>query len=142
VKKILVGLDGSPHERVVLDGARTIAEKLGARLTLFRAVSLPVELPASVLSVAPDDVADVLLRQARAALERVAAELPPSVRGGIRAELGGAWGAICDAARAEDVELIVIGSHGYGGLDRLLGTTAAKVVNHADRSVLVVRGPL
>ena len=47
--------------------------------------------------------------------------------------------AICSAAREHDVDLIVIGSHGYGILDRLLGTTAAKVVNHADRSVLVVR---
>jgi nucleotide-binding universal stress UspA family protein len=37
--------------------------------------------------------------------------------------------------------LIVIGSHGYGGLDRVLGTTAARVVNHALCSVLVVRPP-
>ena len=37
--------------------------------------------------------------------------------------------------------VIVIGSHGYGGLERLLGTTAARVVNHADRAVLVVRSP-
>jgi len=36
----------------------------------------------------------------------------------------------------------VIGSHGYGGLDRLLGTTAARVVNHADRNVLIVRNAL
>jgi nucleotide-binding universal stress UspA family protein len=42
-------------------------------------------------------------------------------------------------ARAIGADLIVIGSHGYGGLDRVLGTTAARVVNHADRSVLVVR---
>ena len=28
------------------------------------------------------------------------------------------------------------GSHGYHGLDRVLGTVAAKVVNHADRDVL------
>jgi universal stress protein F len=34
---------------------------------------------------------------------------------------------------------VVIGSHGYGGLDRVLGTTAAKIVNHASCSVLVVR---
>jgi nucleotide-binding universal stress UspA family protein len=31
---------------------------------------------------------------------------------------------------------------GFGKLDRLLGTTAAKVVNHTDKSVLVVRTPL
>jgi nucleotide-binding universal stress UspA family protein len=35
--------------------------------------------------------------------------------------------------------LIVIGAHGYGIVDRILGTTAGRVVNHADRSVLVVR---
>ena len=33
----------------------------------------------------------------------------------------------------------MIGSHGYGGLDRILGTTAARVVNHALCSVFVVR---
>jgi nucleotide-binding universal stress UspA family protein len=34
------------------------------------------------------------------------------------------------------------GSHGSGGLDRILGTTAAKVVDHADRNVRVVRTSL
>ena len=38
-----------------------------------------------------------------------------------------------------DFDLIVIGSHGFGTIDRILGTTAAKVVNHAERNVLVVR---
>jgi nucleotide-binding universal stress UspA family protein len=46
---------------------------------------------------------------------------------------------VCKEAHQEDVDLIMVGSHGYSGVDRLLGTTAAKVVNHADRSVLVVR---
>jgi nucleotide-binding universal stress UspA family protein len=32
----------------------------------------------------------------------------------------------------------VIGSHGYDLVDRLLGTTAATVVNSATRDVLVV----
>jgi nucleotide-binding universal stress UspA family protein len=49
------------------------------------------------------------------------------------------WDGICRAAIELDADLIVLGSHGYGALDRVLGTTAAKVVNHADRSVLVVR---
>jgi len=46
---------------------------------------------------------------------------------------------ICRTARELDADLIVIGSHGYGGIDRVLATTAARVVNHADRSVLVAR---
>ena len=44
-------------------------------------------------------------------------------------------------AREEDVDLIVLGSHGFDVLDRIVGTIAAKVVNHADRAVLVVRSP-
>jgi nucleotide-binding universal stress UspA family protein len=49
------------------------------------------------------------------------------------------WQAVCAAAVDESVDLIVIGSHGYSGIDHLIGTTAAKIVNHADRPVLVVR---
>jgi nucleotide-binding universal stress UspA family protein len=53
--------------------------------------------------------------------------------------VGTPWQAICEMAKTENVDLIMVGSHGYQGLDRLIGTTAAKIVNHADRSVLVVR---
>ena len=42
-------------------------------------------------------------------------------------------------AEKQHADLIVIGAQGYGILDRIMGTTAAKVVNHADRPVLVVR---
>ena len=42
------------------------------------------------------------------------------------------------SARSER-HLVIIGSHGYGGIDHLLGTTAARIVNHADRPVLVFR---
>lgn len=43
------------------------------------------------------------------------------------------------AAAKYDVDLIVVGSHGYHGWDRVLGTTASRVANLADRDVLVVR---
>jgi nucleotide-binding universal stress UspA family protein len=33
-----------------------------------------------------------------------------------------------------DIDLIVIGSHGYNGMDLLLGTNAERVVNLNDRS--------
>jgi nucleotide-binding universal stress UspA family protein len=57
----------------------------------------------------------------------------------VQVELGTAWRAVCDTAKADAVDLVVIGSHSYGGLDRLLGTTAAKIVDHAPCSVYVVR---
>jgi len=65
--------------------------------------------------------------------------VPAELLGGTQIVIGVAWQAICDGAHEQQADLVVIGSHGYSGFDRLLGTTAAKVVNHAQCSVLVVR---
>ena len=48
--------------------------------------------------------------------------------------------AICDYADANGVDLIVVGSHGRGGMDRwLIGSVAERVVRHAKANVYVVR---
>ena len=141
MKNFLVALDGSERAREVLVAARALAESSNGKLVLLRAVTVPIGVPAGAYAFPPDNLEVLLLREAQRELDAFAAELPPSIVGGTRVELGSPWRAICDAAREARVDLIVIGSHGYGGLDRLLGTTAAKVVNHADCSVLVVRAP-
>lgn len=141
MKKIVVGLDGSPRERGVLDAAIGLARKTGAKLVLMRGVGVPQEIPTEALAVTPAEVPEMLQRLARAALDKVAALVPSELLGGCRTELGTPWQSITSVASDENADLIVIGSHGYGGIDRVLGTTAAKVVNHADRSVLVVRAP-
>ena len=138
MKKILVGLDGSQHELVVLAAARDLAQRLGAKLLLYRAVPLPIELPANAFGITPIALGDLLLDDARKHLSTL--EVPSELLVGRLVELGSPWRALCDAAKKENADLIVIGSHGYHGLDRVLGTTAAKVVNHADRTVMVVRG--
>jgi len=45
VRRILVGLDGSPREALVLSRAQDLAERFGAELILLRAVGLPPEIP-------------------------------------------------------------------------------------------------
>jgi nucleotide-binding universal stress UspA family protein len=71
--------------------------------------------------------------------ERAPNVVPADLLAGVRVSLGSPWEALCKAPREENVDLIVIGSHGYSGLDHVLETTAAKIVNHADRPVLVFR---
>jgi nucleotide-binding universal stress UspA family protein len=112
---------------------------MGAKIRLFRAVSIPSELPLQLYSVSPTDLPDILLERARKELTELAQDTPPDLLDGIYVHIGSPWDAICTSAQAHDADLVVIGSHGYGALDRVLGTTAARVVNHADRSVLVVR---
>lgn len=137
--RILVALDSSPRAPVVLEAAIDLARRTGAKLRLFRAVGLPPDLPSTLWAVPPTDATQSTLVAARRDLEELAQRVPPELLDATTAQVGVAWDAICAAARELDVDCIVIGSHGYGLLDRLIGTVAGKVVNHADRTVLVVR---
>jgi universal stress protein F len=139
MKKLLVCLDGSKNETHVLSAAVALARECRAQVLLFRSIGIPADLPAAAYSMSIDEVPRLLQRQAEAALTELAKGVPPELYAGLRVSIGVPWPTIERAAEEEDVDLIVIGSHGYHGLDRVLGTTAAKVVNHANRSVLVVR---
>ena len=139
MNKILVGLDGSARAPHVLDTAVDLAQLTGATVYLYRAVGLPSELPAIALSMSPGETSALLQRLAQQHLHDLEHSVPNVRRGGTSVSLAIPWQGICEAARRVGADLIVIGSHGYGGLDRLLGTTAAKVVNHARVSVMVVK---
>lgn len=139
MNRILVCLDGSPRAPLVLSAALDIARRTGAKIRLFRAVGIPHDLPPEVYVASPNDLPKILVAQAEKELTGIGARIPPELLEGVSVRVGQPWEAICVAAREQNVDLVVIGSHGFGGIDRLLGTTAAKVVNHADRSVLVVR---
>jgi nucleotide-binding universal stress UspA family protein len=145
VKRILVALDGSPRAAQVLAAAVRLAELTAAQLILYRAISVAPDLPRSALApfLATDArLEDVLVHNARTELGRLAETVPAGQIEQIVVGFATAWDGICREARERDVDLIAIGSHGYGGLDRVVGTVAAKVVNHADRNVLVVRTAL
>jgi nucleotide-binding universal stress UspA family protein len=139
ITKIVVGIDGSPRSAGVLAAAREVAERSRARLVLVHAVSLPAGVPPEYYVYPPEKMPEVLERDARKLLEGYARELPKELEYVLRPSVGTAWNTLCGVAKDEQAELIVIGSHGYGGMDRLLGTTAARVVNHAACSVMVVR---
>jgi nucleotide-binding universal stress UspA family protein len=139
MKRILVALDSSPRAPLVLERAAKIAAATGAELFLMRAVGLPPELPAEAYRSSPNDLVEMWRQDAVRDLERAARSLDPKIVAHVLVLIGSPWSAICRAARERDVDLLVVGSHGYDAIDHLLGTTAAKVVNHADRSVLVVR---
>jgi nucleotide-binding universal stress UspA family protein len=137
--RILVGLDASPRSQQVLTAAEHLAKRAGGKLLLFRAIGLSREIPPEAYAMSPTEIADLVRGKAQQYLDDLLAALPEEVRLGAIAAIGVPWQAICDAAKQHKVDLIMIGSHGYAGLDRLTGTTAAKVVDHATCSVLVVR---
>lgn len=139
MKRILVAVDASPRASAVLEAGIELARTTGAKILLLRAVGLPPDLPANAWTTPPTQVVDGFMLTAKRDLAEMSKHVPTELFEGATAEVGVAWDAICSVAREHDVDMIVIGSHGYRLLDRLVGTTAAKVVNHADRPVLVVR---
>ena len=142
MKRILVALDSSPRASEVLAAAARLARLADAKLVLFRAINVPPDVPRQLLEKTQTEIEDVLRRAAHADLDRLASEVEPGLVERITTELSVPWDGIVREGRKADADCIVIGSHGYSGLDRLLGTTAAKVANHADRNVMIVRTPL
>ncbi len=137
--RMLVGLDASPRAEEVLRAAVGLAKRMGGKLVLVRSVGVPHEIPPEAYVLPPHQLSEMLVRESKQSLDELAKNVPADVLEKSRVDIGTPWQVVCAAAKEDNVDMIIIGSHGYQGLDRVIGTTAAKVVNHADRSVLVVR---
>lgn len=71
-------------------------------------------------------------------IERAKERPVPSVTGAV--EQGEPAQTILDYVKVNNIDLIVMGTHGRSGIDRhLLGSVAETVVRHASASVLTVR---
>jgi nucleotide-binding universal stress UspA family protein len=138
-KHILAALDGSPRTENDLRTAERLAVSDGAALHLCRAVNIPLGMPVEAWALSGDELAGRLVEDAQRELAALRQTLGTALPGEILVRLGRPAQVIVELADAIPADLIVVGSHGYHGIDRLLGTTAARVVNHAHCSVLVVR---
>jgi nucleotide-binding universal stress UspA family protein len=79
------------------------------------------------------------LAEAGEELERTAAALT-STAVDKRIEVGDVSGTVCKIAAELNVDVIVVGSHGRGAIERLLlGSVSDQIVRHAPCPVLVVR---
>ena len=136
---ILVALDNSPRARQVLVRAVALAKSSSEKLHVLQAVGLPPDLPPELLGLSPDVIPERLVEAARKDLEALVAEHAPRTEAVIETRIGTPWRTICATAKELGASTVVIGTHGHTVLDTLLGTTAARVVNHAPCSVLVVR---
>lgn len=143
-KHILAALDGSARAPYVLRHAAEVAARSGARLHLVRAVTVPHGVPVDAFTMTGDQLTAHLLEHGAQELTRLAEgfnpDLTPVLWGRRICRFGAPAQLVIDVADELCADLIVIGSHGYDFADRLLGTTAARIVNHAACSVLVVRG--
>jgi universal stress protein A len=138
-KNILAPTDLSGQSKYALKTAVALARKCGAKLVLFHVVQMP---NCSSFDAPPD--AEEMMKQARNSLDAFASKIPPGVtvekvvRFGTREPVE----LIVEEANDVSADLIVVGTHAYTGLRRvLLGSTAERVARHAPCPVLIVRRP-
>lgn len=142
-KNVLAAVDFSEIAETVVNRARTLAAGAGAKLILFHAVEAipPAGLAGEPFMPLGPEI-DLELLEANAA--RQLAELAARCGLGDKEQVivsGSAKIAITRYARENDVDLIVLGSHGRHGLDLLLGSTADGVLHRAHCDVLAARAP-
>ena len=138
ITKILVAVDTSERAAGVVAAAAELARGLGATLCPVRVLEVPPEFPPAAREshrdLLPGHLTEIALLEMQELFGGVGPVhvAPPTVK------IGVPWRMIVLASEELDVDLIVVGSHGYHGLDHLLGTTAGRVANLAHRHVLVV----
>jgi nucleotide-binding universal stress UspA family protein len=123
-KNVLVATDGSQYSEAAIREAIGIAKRCNGSLVALSVASADAERKA-----AEDTV-------------RYATEL--AAKEGVKAEgitiIGKPYEAIVDAAKQKRADLIVVGSHGRRGLERLLmGSVTERVIGHTEAGVLVVK---
>jgi nucleotide-binding universal stress UspA family protein len=129
-RQIIVPLDGSATAATALPPARALAKQTGAELTLVRVV------PPSL---------GLVNRKAAAAdlyLQRIAAELAKGDLGVVTVVPEGEAPVeqIVETVRTRGADLVVMATHGRGGLHRALrGSVAEQVLGNSPVPVLLVR---
>jgi nucleotide-binding universal stress UspA family protein len=137
-RTVLVALDGSPRETIVFQAAIAIAKEFGAALHVCRAVPLPVGIPPAVWALPTAELDAVLVAEANRAIARHVADTSLPIAG-THVRIGQPADVVLDVSEEVNADLIVIGAHGYHVLERVIGTTASKIVHRARCSVLVAR---
>lgn len=139
-RRVMAGFDGSEASHRALASALRLAKEFAAQV-----VVLYVQERVPRYSDDPSEVTEE-----HEAIEHHALELKKEaealagaagVQARVRIVAGNAPRWLCDIARQEGADLLVIGHKGRSGLwGAVLGGTADRVVDHAPCSVLVVRG--
>lgn len=141
MNKILVTTDQSDLGWQATEHARALAEALGAELVALSIQPDPVVAVAGEFGYVPPIEPQDYQQEHGQAL-RLLTERVPGAR--VRVEQAGGRPvsrAIIDVAKEENVQMIVMTTHGRSGLGRaLLGSVAEAVLHHAKVPVVLIRG--
>ncbi len=139
VNKVVIPVDFSSSMDKVVDYGMSIADNLGAKVLFFHVVS---DFQGYDMMLVHPSFLGMTKDIEEQAEERMAALVKEHEghRGGVVGEvvIGNAADGILQFAEVERADMIIIGTHGTKGLERILmGSTAERVVKKAPCPVLI-----
>ncbi|WP_277555407.1 universal stress protein [Halobaculum limi] len=137
-ERILVPTDGSPAAAAAVDHAVALADQFDATIHALYVVDATAY---SAVEAGTDIVAAALEREGEGAVAAIREAADDRELPVVESVVSGrAFSSIIEYADENDVDLIVMGTHGRRGLDRyLLGSVTERVVRSANQPVLTVR---
>ena len=142
LKNILVATDFSEPSAVAMAYGRDLARSYDARLHVLHIVEDVMMRYSPEIAFATPDLQKDLEKRARRDLDALVSEddrktlaVVPVVQQGVNVAAG-----ITDYAKANAIDIVIVGTHGRGAMKQfLMGSAAERVVRTAPCPVLVVR---
>jgi universal stress protein A len=145
IAKVLVPIDFSDYSKSALKYAVNFVKHFKAKLHLIYVVE-PVVYPPdfSMGQISIPSVDLEMDKRAANELNKLAnQEIPSEIVVKTIVKTGKPFLEIIETAQEEDIDLIIIATHGHTGMEHLLfGSTAEKVVRKAPCPVLTIREPI
>jgi nucleotide-binding universal stress UspA family protein len=141
VKKILVPIDFSENSKKILQHAVAEAEKSDATIMVAYVVEgLEKYSALSVPHISFEELGKDLMKSAENKMERFLYEnLDESLRHESKVLYGEITEQLTSLAKSEGIDMIVIGTHGFKGLEKILfGSVAEKVTKTAPCPVVTI----
>lgn len=137
INKILVPVDGSPYAQQAIEAAKSFAEKFDSEVILLHVIDNT--------NIYPRDLGDSIIKENRRLSSKILEKgkhLLDSLGEKVTTvqKQGVPYDVILSYSEEADVDLIVMGSRGTSGVNRiLLGSVTRKVAVASEKSVYIVR---
>lgn len=145
IKKVLVPIDFSDYSKSALRYAVNFAKSFNAEIILIYVVE-PIIYPPdfSMGQIAMPTINTDWDNRAKEELDKLAKnEITSNGKVKTIIKTGKPFAEIIETAKEEDIDLIIIATHGHSGVEYILfGSTAEKVVRKAPCPVLTLREPI
>jgi nucleotide-binding universal stress UspA family protein len=146
IRNIVVPTDFSPLAEAAAARAAYLARLDGAAIHLVHAMGVPMIVGTAYEISIPTAVWDDLRRTAREQLDQARKSIEASGVQTVTARISDVIdpaGAISEAVKELSPELVVMGTHGRGGIQRaFLGSVAERALRTVDRPILAVKEDL